>query len=99
MQKDKDGKLKYCAVRIVNFGSNPIIAAFPNPAHSSLTITGMGAKDRAELLDISGRRLLILTAAGNSAEKLNISTLAAGTYQLKVTNTNGASTVVKVVKQ
>ena len=77
MQKDKDGKLKYCAVRIVNFGSNPIIAAFPNPAHSSLTITGMGAIDRAELLDLSGIFLLVLTVAGNSAGKLNIGMLAA----------------------
>lgn len=99
VQINKDGTKRYSAIRILNFGNKPVIAVYPNPVSKWLTVTGMNAGDKAELLDISGKRLNLLAAAGNSAEQLNMGNLVAGIYLLKVTTLKGEVTVLKVMKE
>ncbi|MES2772750.1 MAG: T9SS type A sorting domain-containing protein [Bacteroidota bacterium] len=97
MQKDKDGRIQYSAIRIVNFGNKPVIGVFPNPAKTWFTITGLAVTDKAELLDVIGTRVRIIST-GSSAQKVEISNLANGTYLLRVKSASGDLTTIKLIK-
>jgi uncharacterized repeat protein (TIGR01451 family) len=68
---------------------------FPNPSSESITISCDGNFDY-QLIDLSGRT--ISTGHATDLETLNISTAAAGIYQLNVQSNRGNSSV-KVIKQ
>ena len=64
------------------------VTAMPNPAHGALTVAIFGTHGEnatLELVDVSGRVVLTKTVAGNlEAIRLNISSLTAGLYTLRV---------------
>ena len=95
-----DGKKDFSMIRILNFSSKLVLAAYPNPVKGILNLTGLNAGDKVSMLNVAGQRLLTLVAAGNSADQINMNALAAGTYLLQVTNKKGDnSTTLKVVKK
>lgn len=63
------------------------IGLYPNPAGGFLTLSGASVGDVIEVYDIYGRRMLE-TKMRRSPETLDISSLAPGLYQLKVTGSS-----------
>ena len=72
----------------VNDVSASKIAIYPNPAASFVTLTIEGANGEVEysLIDISGRIIRHKTVNAASAERIDLSGLANGTYFVRVTN-------------
>lgn len=67
---------------------------FPNPAYDVLQVnlpdSWNGQIVTLEILDITGRVIERRISAGSSAFNLNVAELAAGTYIIRATNTNGS---------
>jgi DNA/RNA endonuclease YhcR with UshA esterase domain len=67
------------------------ITAYPNPGNSSLNLEAGVAMEHVELTDLRGRSLMSMEAHAKNV-KLNTSTLAAGTYILRVSTAEGSWT-------
>ena len=83
-----------CVVGIEEaFLNNAIISAFPNPASGELNVRYEldGLRDlNADLYDVMGRKVAEGNLAGNyGVEKINVSSLNAGTYILSVSTKGG----------
>ena len=70
--------------------SVPVVKLQPNPAASFATITIEGANGEVDysLIDLSGRIIRHKTVNAASAERIDLSGLANGTYFVRVTNEN-----------
>ncbi len=65
------------------------IAVFPNPCTNALTVPAATRPRTADVLDLTGRRVL-RAALGADEARLNTTALAPGTYVLRLTETDGA---------
>jgi hypothetical protein len=105
-QTDKDGNVSYSAIALVRGNGVTFIETYPNPAKdrlkiklSSTTIT----KVDVVITDLAGRVIKQQPAqviAGDNAIDMNLGTLQAGQYTLKVICNNGCESVLtRIVKQ
>ncbi|RYE17237.1 MAG: T9SS type A sorting domain-containing protein, partial [Sphingobacteriaceae bacterium] len=85
---EKDGKVSYSEIRLLNFGTIINTALFPNPTIDKATITGVEAGMTIRLLDAAGKVLLIHLATGTT-ESIPVSSLSKGLYKVQVYGTNG----------
>ena len=72
------------------------LSLVPNPATSTLTITGVNATEVAnvQIMDLTGKTII-----NTRNTTLTISDLNAGMYLVNVTTTNGVSTISKLIKE
>jgi Secretion system C-terminal sorting domain/Beta-propeller repeat/PKD domain len=99
------GSDMYCSNAIVPLSSlaapsiaGGSVAVYPNPATDELNISGIQAVTSYRLLNITG----VAIQAGTfqlGSNKLSMQQYASGMYILEMTDTTGARTVVRVVKQ
>lgn len=102
-QTDFDGQFTYSKIVAIRFMKNINISVYPNPAKDEITII---SKDKTteplkvQLLSPDGRIVLEkgVTPSEFSDIKLNVSTLARGTYFLWVNNNQGLQTVKLVLE-
>lgn len=73
-----------------------VLSLSPNPANEEFSITGVDELFRVELFDAQGR--LVLSADASSGNPINISTLEAGSYIVKIATSMGLSTEQLVKK-
>lgn len=69
------------------------LGVYPNPSMDEVTVEGVNAGVIVRLFTIDGR-LLNVTVAESETARINVSSLAAGTYLLQAGNN-----VVKIIKQ
>ena len=76
------------------------VSLFPNPAKTSVTlkVDGLNGKANVSLIDMSGRTVMTNTLDGNDELQFNVTTLAKGTYFVRI-NGETISTVRKLVVQ
>ena len=93
-QVDLDGTQSYSEVRSVSFQELGI-RAFPNPVENTLHLDLPTGDWKAELLDGLGRSLLSVEQVGR---ELDLSQLPSGTYQLRLSGSEGQQWNTTVVK-
>ncbi len=104
IQEDFDGKQETLPTRVVSLNGidAPVnISVMPNPAQTNITITtGLHTETLSSFTITNMLGNAVLEGSLNDAESacLDISTIAAGSYYLKVT-TNVGVKVIKLVKQ
>lgn len=104
IQQDYDGKEETLPTRVVNLNGidAPVnISVMPNPAQSNIIITtGLHTETLSSFIITNMIGNTVLEGALNQSDvaQLDISTLFAGTYHLKITTNSGVK-VIKVVKQ
>ncbi len=76
--------------------ANDAVLVYPNPTQNAVYVN-LGAEGRIELLDLNGRVLNIAVTAGEEVS-FDLSNLANGVYNLRITNAQGTVNQ-KVVKQ
>jgi hypothetical protein len=91
---EKDGKVNYSAIRLLNFGSQFVVALYPNPAKDKATVTGVEAGMQIRLLDAVGKVLQVQTATGTT-ESLLLNRIAKGFYSVQVYGANGQLLLTK----
>jgi hypothetical protein len=101
-QVDADGTASFSPVRAVTFAKEvavvPAIRVFPNPATTwnmtmlDLTTLPTGSY-QVSLLDATGRVVLSATRQAGLAEKLDLNTIASGTYTVLVRGQNNGQVV------
>jgi hypothetical protein len=87
--------------QLVSTGENMLvnsISIFPNPMKNYAQINSSEAVSFVELLDVSGRIMLKTIANGQSELVLDLSSLPAQTYILKVVSVNGNTSFHKLNK-
>ena len=95
-QVDNDGQVTYSAVKAVNFndaGGRGVLV-YPNPARGVVKVfTGdQIGNTRYSLISADGRVLKSgVIAADSNVYSLDVSTVAAGTYVLKLNGENSSS--------
>jgi alpha-tubulin suppressor-like RCC1 family protein len=96
---EKDGKVSYSEIRLLNFGSSIQVALYPNPAKDKVTLTGVEAGMTIRLLDAVGKVMISQKASANTVN-VPISTLLTGHYLVQVINSNGTIlNTAKLVKE
>lgn len=68
---------------------------YPNPAEYELNISGKGTVKQATIYDIAGREVLQVSSINNGS--INISSLQAGSYFIRIAATNGQVETVRFV--
>jgi len=97
-QTDYDGKFSYSAIEAINFSADGKISISPNPTSNFLQIGNNSFLiNSASIFDVTGKCCLTFTEPID-LEKIDISSLQAGIYYLKLKGYD-QSVVVKVVKE
>lgn len=96
---DQDGTSKHSNVVALQLkGAQDVISLFPNPAGSEVTIKGLSGECIVDIYSIEGRLTLHSKVNGNLV-RLNVSTLAEGSYIVNITDQHGIRTRVKLIKK
>lgn len=95
---DGSGRIAYSATRAVVFDALASVALYPNPAHASITVTGLAAGDAIRVADAAGRLMHSYIAEGH-LDKLDVRAWPAGHYTLQVAKASGAGQTLRLVKQ
>lgn len=85
---ERDGKISYSAVRLLNFDGNVRIALYPNPTSDRATITGLEAGMQISLLSLQGQFLHRQKASGNVLT-IDMKQLPSAVYEIQVQDANG----------
>lgn len=96
-QVDIDGKVEYSYVRVLNFGQNKNLTAYPNPTHNTINIAA-GSILSITLSDVTGRKADVPVYINETTATVDISKLVAGVYSLQVIATDGSVQQVSIVK-
>ena len=67
------------------------LTVYPNPSSGLVYITGAVVNDRIELTDLRGVVVFRSNVTSAESEKLDISSLATGTYLIKISGEKGTS--------
>ncbi len=86
---DKNGKVSYSGVRIVNLGKIAGVLVYPNPATDEVRVTFAAAMINKpvvmSVLSMDGKLVQVQrTAAASQTETLNVSRLSSGKYLLQI---------------
>jgi photosystem II stability/assembly factor-like uncharacterized protein len=94
------GILRYVGNFLPNktFSSDKLFSVSPNPTNGSMKLTGVNI-NQVQITDILGKVISNNSYYSLSNIDLNISEFNSGIYLVKVTNNEGQTSVVKVVKQ
>lgn len=79
---DIDGKFTYSGILKINFSGTQNFEVFPNPARSTITITGINSNGQIKLLSADGKLLVQKRATGQTMS-MDISSYSAGLYILQ----------------
>ena len=82
----------------VDFQSGKAFTAYPNPTNGVLEVAGKNIVNVA-VYDILGKQVVNNNYTSLNSVNLNLGSLNAGVYMVKVTNDAGATSTIKVVKQ
>lgn len=99
-QQDKDGKVNYLATQVVKVGlSENTLLAYPNPTKSSATVAIVaGQYNQYNVVNLQGATVLKSSIASISTQvNIDLSSLSAGSYIIKLTGTNG-NTATRIIK-
>ena len=100
---DLDSKFEYSAIRRVNFDNKYTFSLYPNPATDVIRIavdnsTGLNAQ--VQILNTQSQVLISKQINGaTQPATVNVSSLAAGVYFLRIITADGVVTVQKFTKQ
>ncbi|MCC3158208.1 DUF11 domain-containing protein [Hymenobacter sp. 15J16-1T3B] len=102
-QVDLDGTATLSEVRAVSFGktASVTLSAYPNPTtdHLRVSLTGAAGQATAILYGATGQQLRTVGFDAAQPATLEMSTLPAGTYLLRVRTAAGQTFSLRVVKQ
>lgn len=86
-----DGQTGYSGTVPIRFDCSGAINVhvFPNPAVSTVTVSGLAAGDRLLLHDSKGRLLSVKSVDHYGATNMDVAQLAAGVYQITILQPNG----------
>ncbi|MCC7526123.1 MAG: T9SS type A sorting domain-containing protein [Chitinophagaceae bacterium] len=99
LQRDTDGKFTYSKILNIICGkAETQLRVFPNPANSTITLSGLNARDitRIVITDITGRRVM---AFEDKSTLIDISQLSKGLYILHLVKTDATRLSRKFIKQ
>lgn len=100
-QVDASGREVYTEIRWVKFGSDIKMEVYPNPATNYVNINisdvNNASKLTAELFSMNGQRILT-QKLDNGLNQVNVSLVAAGTYQLKISAGNETIETRTIIK-
>lgn len=98
-QVDFDAKATYSPVRTVAFGPTVTMSLYPNPAQTStkLDLSQLPATASYQVLvvDVMGKQVFGTKLSGGTAQPLEITNLATGTYHVLVTGTSADGTLLR----
>jgi hypothetical protein len=95
---DRDGKTNYSGVRSITYRKNNAIVVGPNPFESGFNVSNLQGVKRLDVIDLSGKVVLIRTINNQVNTRIEAGHLPAGSYTLRATKASGEQTFTKLVK-
>lgn len=97
---NNNGSSDLCLAKLANPPSNihqpssilPLTFLYPNPASSGFTINNLNSQSTIKIFDVSGKEILRYEVVGSPQLFIDIQTLSAGIYFVKVISTESSST-------
>lgn len=94
-----ENRFTYSRTTVVQFDfAGTRLMVYPNPTKDIANIKGLKGNETVHLFDFSGRRLNVFKAH-SSTEKVDLSSLAPGTYHIVVTNERGESSAFRIIRR
>ncbi len=99
LQTDKNGKFSYSGIVTIDFGAKKIeaLSFYPNPVKQQMTVVLGGNRASAaqlQVLNLKGQLVQTITVAPNTTTlRLNVQSLAKGTYLLVIKDGDTSSSV------
>jgi hypothetical protein len=81
-----------------SFSSDKAFKASPNPTSGMLQLAGKNIAN-VEVYDVLGKQVFANNYSALNNVEVNLASLNNGVYMVKVTNTQGNSSTIKVIKQ
>ena len=78
---------------------NNATVLYPNPVKNKLLISNISIYNKLDIYDVNGRRLYNKSINGQASLEINTKEFPQGNLFLKFTNSNGNSSVHKIIKQ
>jgi hypothetical protein len=99
--QDIDGTVSYSKTMFVTSrcNSKKEIQIFPVPAFSSVTISGVDIGDRIKIYNMTGDSMFSEINTTANKKTINIQSLPAGIYTVRIIARNGTGKTIKLVKQ
>ena len=97
-QVDFDGEYSYSPIRVIDFSEYSDIEIYPNPANSTINISGIDKNSTIEVLDINSRIIDLDISYQNNKAVINIDKLPTSIYFIKII-TNDKVEVFKIIKE
>ena len=95
---DKDGNYTYSDTRKVSCNSRVQITLAPNPVHNSFELRGLSAgKNNVTVYSANGQ-MVASEVISQTQGSVNVSRLASGMYNVRVTDQTGLSTTIQIIK-
>ena len=96
---EKDGKVSYTSIRILNWSNTVVIFLFPNPVKNNATVTGLEDDMMITIMSENGQVIKRIKAQSSTIQ-VPMATLASGVYYIRVSDKDGLLLAnQKVVKQ
>ncbi|MCC6287098.1 MAG: hypothetical protein IT249_04375 [Chitinophagaceae bacterium] len=97
-QTDLNGKYVYSKIAVVSFDKRQTVSIYPNPSVGSICISGLeGNTAKAEWYDVSGRKVLVQSAAIQNGVAKFDTRLSNGIYLLKYTTEKNAPQAQQII--
>lgn len=87
-QLDKDGKVNLSPVRMLVFNSGFDIDVHPNPANTTVVVSGLKGNESVTVTDMTGKQVFSASVSGSELN-IDLSHFAEGVYNISVYDTNG----------
>jgi len=95
---DKLGKYTYSGLVSLSLSNSILVAAYPNPARSNVTISGTHIA-LVNVIDNTGRIVKVISLKDATNPSLSVNELPAGVYHLRIQTTDGNITNVGLIKE
>jgi streptogramin lyase len=90
----------YYTVDVKDIPNGATIAAYPNPVHDLISITGAGSTDQIFVYNALGEKINASEEKSGAARILNLNNLTTGVYLVQVCDASGSvSALFKIVKE
>jgi hypothetical protein len=98
-QTDRDGRVSYSGVRIIDMRTMPVLQVYPNPVSGELSVRSVSAILSIRIYGAGGQAIFCPSAGSANEARLNVSALSVGLYYVQIAMEGGKEVTETFLKR